>query len=117
VNMKIKEAKKISKIVDELFLYFVKHGHANINLDIKITDEQIKIEITLENLDNTLLNKIKERLQEDREIEVEEYGWELMGESDCSNELELIGLLIDTVEHKVENNLDILTFIRKRSKK
>ncbi len=114
--MKIKESKKISKIVDELFLYFVKHGHADINLDIKITEEEIRIKITLENLDKILLSKIEERLKEKREIEVEEYGWELMGESDCSNELELIGLLTDSFSHEEENKKDVLTFIRRRKK-
>ncbi len=112
--MIIKEGKKISKIVDELFLYFIRHGYTNINFNVAIDDINVVIDITVENLEESLLEKIKERLSQCRELEVEEYGWELMGESDCSNELEMIGLLVDVFEHKKDGNKDIITCIRKR---
>ncbi len=112
--MKIKEAKKISKIVDELFLYFIKHGHPHINIDVKVATKSVVINMTIEDVEESILEKLNERINKKRELEVEEYGWELMGESDCSNELELIGLIIDDFKYTQENNLFILTFTRTR---
>lgn len=112
--MIIKEGKKISKIVDELFLYFIKHGHSNVNFNVNIDEVNVVIDITLDNVDAKVIDKLNERISQDRELEIEEYGWELMGESDCSNELELIGLLVNSFTHTVVDNKDVLTFIRKR---
>ncbi len=112
--MIVKECKKISKIVDELFLYFLKHGYSSINVDVNVSDLEIVICIKTDLVEEVLLEKLTERINRKRELEVEEYGWELMGESDCSNELEMIGLLIDTFTYINENNKSELTFIRKR---
>ncbi len=110
--MIVRNAKKVSKIIDELFLYLLKHGYKNINLNVN-TENDIRIDITVQDLEERIIEKLEERLKDKREVEVEEYGWELMGESDCSNELELIGLLIDSFSYKNEGNSYTLTFIRK----
>lgn len=111
--MVAKEAKKISKIIDELLLYFLKKGFMELDMKLKRSKEEIAIIFKIHDLDECIINKMQDRIGRKRELEVEEYGWELMGESDCSNELELIGLLIDSFSYIKNDNLYELTFIRK----
>ncbi|MGL4949454.1 MAG: hypothetical protein ACRC5M_03645 [Anaeroplasmataceae bacterium] len=118
--MSLHELKKGCKIVDEVILYLMRHGHSYINVDINKVDKVFSIVIKTTKCSDRIIKKMDEYINQERELEVEEYGWELMGESDAENELGIIGLLVDSL--KIDNTdpeftTFILTRIDKYSKK
>lgn len=96
--MSVHELKKGCKIVDELLLYLMKHGHHKVDISVDKTEDRLIIEMTTDRCDDELLEKMDSYINNERELEVEEYGWELMGESDAQSELGMVGLLIDSLE-------------------
>ena len=94
-----------ARIAEELILLAYKHRAQDIKLDIKNKENEtlISIEATNINLDNENLNTIKELLNTPRCKEMEEYYWNLTGESDTDCELSLIGVMIDEIELNFEN--------------
>ncbi len=92
--------KKIGKIIDELTTYLLRKNVKNISIEIKCFEHKDKIVFTFCDATDELLNILKETLTQERDEQLEEYGWELLGENDCSGELNLIGMLIDRCEFK-----------------
>lgn len=111
-NLSLHELKKGCKIVDEIALFLMRNGHLDLNIAIKQEDKSFFIEIITSSCSEELCNQMDAQINMCRELEIEEYGWELMGESDATNELELIGLLVDklTIEHK--NGKTIFRMVR-----
>ena len=95
--------KRISKIVDELINYLFSIGATDININIQERSEEYKIIITSnykEGKDNKI-NKLIKALNAPKIEEIEEYYWELAGESDVGSELHLIGMMVDKAEVSV----------------
>ncbi len=96
--MKHIEVKIISKIIRELSHFLITHGFKNFQIETNIESKVTYFKITLDDLKPPLLEKMKERISRERELEVETYGWELLGDTDEKNELDVLGLLIDKIE-------------------
>ncbi len=96
--MSLHEVKKGCKILDEVILFLMKNGHLNLDIKINKDEKVLSLEIKTKKASDSLIKEMDEYINRERELEVEEYGWELMGESDCENGLELIGLLVDKLE-------------------
>ena len=96
--MSLHEIKKGCKIIDELILYIMKNGHRKMDLSIDKTSDVLKVIIKTDKMEDSLLEVMDKYINTERELEVEEYGWELMGESDAQSELGMVGLLIDKLE-------------------
>ncbi|MGL5042920.1 MAG: hypothetical protein ACRC6X_07490 [Culicoidibacterales bacterium] len=92
----INEKKKIGKMIDELTTFFLKKGHWDLRIDIKYTKTETTLSITVPNLSVEEGRLIKECFSQKRDCTMEEYGWELMGESETSSELNLLGMCIDS---------------------
>ncbi len=107
------EIKKACKIMEEFMLYLLKSGFLKVDSNISIEREQTTFTFETKKCKDKFCTQVEEFLNVGREFEVEEYGWELMGESDATNELELLGLLVDTVDIKHENEKTIFRIIRK----
>lgn len=105
--------KKDCKIISEITLYLMLQGHNDINLEISNSQEQITIKFTTYRCNDELIEKIKQEVNVERELEVEEYGWELMGESDAQSGLNLVGRLVDFVTVDNQENKTIFTFVRR----
>lgn len=100
--MKAHEYRKISKFVDEILLFLLVKDYQDINVDIKITDKKTTLKFDVDNLTDKTKEKLNKRLSRKRNTSIEEYGWELLGESDLSCELDLVGKCFDTYK-LVEN--------------
>lgn len=112
--MNIHEQKKTCKIIDEFVLYLMRKGQKKVNVDINLDNEnETIIKVKTNNLKPEVIDKLMKYINQERELEIEEYGWELMGESDVSNELELVGLLIDRLDIEFEGENCILILRRK----
>jgi hypothetical protein len=103
---------KICKIVEELSLFLMDNGYYSFSIDIKQEEMMSKITFTTETLDEKVIEYIIEKLSEPREEEVEEYSWMLMGEGSAADDLDIIGVLVDSVTVRNENEKTIVEVIR-----
>ncbi len=111
------EMRIISKIIRELSLFHLLHGHADFTLRTKINEEETAFITTSERLKDEALKTVKEKIERERELEVETYGWELIGDIDDKSELEIVGHLIDELKIENTDTQTTLTFIRKNQYK
>ena len=108
----MQENHKICRIISELTLFILEHISGNINVDIKEEQNKYIIKIVTDEFNLESLNFIKKRLIADRNYSIEEYGWELVGEGDSDDDLELIGSRVDEASIIHENGRTIITLVR-----
>lgn len=110
--MALHETLKNAKIVEEIFAYLLDKGCSKVNVCVEVLNEEIKYEVTFK-YDEKIIKELKEDMYCSREQELEEYGWELMGENeDC--DLQTIGMLVDEYEAEIVDGNVILVFHRKK---
>ncbi len=107
------EVKITAKIIKEITLFLYTHGYSNFEFQTYRKKEDTYLIFKVKNFKDSLVKLIDEKVNRERELEVETYGWELMGDMDSNNELEILGLLIDNVEITTEDKFHIFTFYRK----
>ena len=93
--MSFHEIKKDAKIVDEILLYLLKNDHDEVSINIKREQDEVFITFKCTKLSDDIIKSMDKYINKERELEMEEYGWELMGESDGQSDLSMVGLLID----------------------
>ncbi len=101
------EIKKICKIVDEMTTLLLKEDTDAVDFKINKLDDRTIISIVDYNTKYTQkeADMLLECFNIQRQREVEEYYWQLVGESDSDSELTIIGVMIDsaTIELKDHN--------------
>lgn len=113
--MGLHENKKMGKIIDEMIIYLMDKKINDIK--IHITNDEITtiIEIKFLRPDDVIIDCIKQELHFHRERELEEYGWELLGEDDHSCEMNLVGILVDEVIYQDREGYFSIRLIRNKS--
>lgn len=104
------EIKKICKIVDELTTMFLKEDTNEVDFKIIKSPEQTIIRIVDHDTRYTddQIEHLRKTLNNQRQLEVEEYYWQLAGENDDEDELTLVSAMIDTATvTKQDGNLTI----------
>ena len=100
------------KIVTELLNYCYNHGSQNIHIDINKENENILISIKAEipSMSQDSLEILETSLNTPRLHEMEEYYWNLTGDTDTGSELLLVGMMINeaTVTYTDDKYLNIL---------
>lgn len=102
-----------SKIIKQLSLFLMLHGIKDFLLEFRSSNKNVYFIILADNVSQELVDKMQEKIERQREIEVETYGWELMGDTDSQNELDVLGLLIDSIN--IEKEKDKVKIILKRT--
>lgn len=115
--MSKKETQIITKIIRELTLFFMMHGYNRYQMHVDMQKTIAYLTFEIEHLETDILKRLQEKIMRDREMEVETYGWELLGEGDAKSELEVVGLLIDDLEVSHTADSTILKFVRKNPEK
>ncbi len=110
--MKSNEIKKITKALNELQTYFLLKHYQNVVSEIKILDHQIFISLTIHHFDFEKEEEYKSTLIAQRNSALEEYSWELLGESEQENELDIVSSLFDEIEFDRNNHSLIIKLIR-----
>jgi hypothetical protein len=110
--MRVNESKKIGKISDEIITFLVHRGYEDINYHIAKNEEHIAITITVKDLTQADEKLIQDTLDSIRSLDVEEYSWELLGESSSSNELGLVGMLFDSFNFERVDDKAVIRLIR-----
>lgn len=105
-----------ARIAEELILFAYRYGAKNINLNINNEDSEILItlEATNVNLPFEILETINNLLSVPRCNEVEEYYWNLTGESDIDCELSVIGAMCDKFKITLNDNKLKIKLTRKK---
>ncbi len=114
--MECHEAKKDAKIIDEIVTYLIKHGFDNINIDIKRSKEISTITFKMKHTKQTeeMFTNIVEELNQHQEVEIEEFYWQLLGESDDEYNFSLLGTIVNKVRYYHDIEDSFLEFIRTR---
>ncbi len=96
------EIKKIGKIVDEMTTHLLRDDTDMVDFRIDRQADRTVISIIDHNTKYTKqeIGKLMECFNVQRQHEVEEYYWQLVGECDNDSELTIIGAMVD--DSKVE---------------
>ena len=112
----MQNALKSIKLISELAAFVFKAGGNEFDVNFIEKDQTIKITIesNIKNLESRCPSCLEtlEALDTERQSEVEEYYWELAGESNTSQELSLVGMMIDKAEYSYKNDLLKITVYR-----
>lgn len=102
------EMKKVSKIIDEMTTYGLKNGAEDIEIKIKNTPDYFKLQFVFKKIHISASDygELIKALKVPRQMEIEEYCWELAGENDLDLGTNLIGTMTDEV--KIEQEEDSL---------
>lgn len=108
------EIQKTTKIIDEFTSLLIKNGSHEIDIKLKKEDHCTTIYIT--DYNTSMTEEERERLSEflniQRQSEIEEYYWGLMGETSDEDELFLVGSMIDKAELDIKDNNLYIKLIR-----
>ncbi|WP_018247755.1 hypothetical protein [Orenia marismortui] len=112
------EKMKIIKILDEILSFSFNNKANDIDINIKIKDQQtiITFKDNSKNLNQNKLEEIEEMLNIDKQPEIEEYYWELIGQNDYCDELSVVGLMIDkaTINYQPNEGIEITLYRKNR---
>ena len=99
------EIKKTTKIVDEFTSMLIKKGSKEVDVKIKREDDLCTVSFIdyNTNISAEIADDMREFLNIQRQSEIEEYYWELMGESSDDDELFLVGSMVDKADVKIED--------------
>lgn len=95
------------KIINEIMTYLHKLGAKDINVNLNKNDSPTTFHIwgKINNIDSDELYNLTNILNTNRQHEIEEYYWNLGGESEADGELTLVGMMIDKAEITYSNNI------------
>lgn len=91
------EKQKIARIANALVEYFLSHNAKGLTLSILEDEKQISIllQIGQVTLSNKSMDELKHYLYMERQEEMEEYYWHLLGNDSETEEISLIGMMVD----------------------
>jgi len=106
------EVKKISLIINELVTMMLLNGAEEIDMNIKRKSKTSEVTLIHRNCvyPDIFIEKMRYNLSTQRQSEVEGYYWQLVGEDESSDELHLVGAMIDTAKVEVVDN-DLYIYI------
>ena len=109
------EVQKTSKIIDEITSLLLQRGTTEIDVKLKKDDYCTTIFITDYNTSFNLeeIDTLSEFLNIQRQSEIEEYYWGLMGETSDEDELFLIGSMLDSAILEIKDGNLYIKLIRK----
>ncbi len=92
--------RKAIKLASELLGYCFGVGIHHMQMDIDSREDQLTVTVsgtTTKDIQNQI-EDLRVQLNTPKETQVEEYYWELMGETVHADELTLVGMIIDKAE-------------------
>lgn len=100
---------KVKKVINELVSFSLNLKASEINIKVDENDNYIKIELTnnVSHLDESVIDNLKKKMNTSRMVELEELYWSLLGESSQSDELFLLGTMIDDFEITYSDNKEL----------
>lgn len=97
--MKRRHLEKCMRIINNLVVFCYSQGASECNISITHHDKDMVAYMTVScpipGLDQSVIQGFSDELNVPRQHEIEQNYWELCGESEMSDELTLIGMMID----------------------
>ncbi len=112
--MTLHENMKNAKIIEEVFAYFLEKGLKEIQSSLLINEKETLFTIVIKTNNIKLFEQFKQDMVCNRDYELEEYGWELMGDEGSVCELHTLGILINSYDCKYENGVLEIFLHRKK---
>ena len=108
------EIQKTTKIIDEFASMMIRKGSNEIDIKIKREDNCTLLFFTEYNtkLTEEARQKLSDFLNIQRQSEIEEYYWGLMGETSTEDELFLVGSMVDSAELEIKDNNLYIKLVR-----
>ena len=106
------EIRILTKLIRVMSLFLLLHGYKDFDLKLVNDPNHTYITITSAPLSEAMVTLILENLNRKRQLEIETYGWELLGDIDEKSDFAILGSLIDRVEHSLKNNQSVLKLTR-----
>ena len=103
---------KICRLIEEFSLYILENHSSSINIDIKEENKKDIITFTTEVLSPKVESFLKENIVPKRLCEVEEYGWELMGEGASDDDFKIVSALINEISFEIRDNKSVIKMVR-----
>ncbi len=110
------EVKKITKMVDEIVTFCICACKApRSEIAIERFEESYRLEFVFRGspLSDQRMKQLQKTLAVKRNPELEDYYWQLAGETDSGNELELVAMMSDEAMVVQENGNLMITLVRK----
>jgi len=101
-----------AKIIKQICLFLMLHNIKNFDLSFHSNKRNVIFIIKSPLFSKDLLDRMNEKLSRERETAIEVYGWELLGDTDSQNELDILGALIDEITISHEEKMSIVTLKR-----
>jgi hypothetical protein len=91
------EINKVSKIVSELINFCLNNSAKKIEISIEDKEDRFEILIGTDYIECSKddVENVKTLLETGRQLEVDEYYWQLTGEDMSDQELSLVGMMVD----------------------
>ncbi len=108
------EIKKICKIVDEVTTFLLTDDTDMVDFKINKLEDRTIINIVDYNTHLTQedVDDLIDCLNVQRQIEVEEYYWQLVGECDNDSELTMVGVMVDSAKIEIKDNNMYMELVR-----
>lgn len=113
--MALHEYKKSAKIVEEITEYLLGKGYRKFETSLDFKEKETLIVVTVYTNGVPLAKILEQDLFCCRDVELEEYGWELTGDIHCLCTLDALGLLVDKYEMTETEDKCNITFHRVRN--
>lgn len=112
------EKMRIARIADEIINYLYSLGAKDISINIKEDKEKFKLKFKSDYKDISQ-EKINDLVKIcntcSKANEMEEFYWELLGDTDSDSELSLMRMMIDEIEIDIQDDYIEMILIRKKS--
>ena len=112
--MALHEYKKSAKIVEEITEYLLGKGYTKFTTSMDFKKTETTIVVTVSTAGVPIAKILEKDLVCCRDIELEEYGWELTGDIHCLCTLDALGLLVDNYDMVETDQECVITFHRNR---
>ncbi|MFO7776631.1 MAG: hypothetical protein R6W89_12615 [Candidatus Hydrogenedentota bacterium] len=112
------EVKKLSKIIDEVVTYFVYVLECpQFELNYTLTDAAYTLDFTFQGAGITpsTLHQLRAHLRGHRQPELEDYYWQLMGNTEEAGALGLVSMMVDEAKLEHEGETIRLSLRRNRT--
>jgi hypothetical protein len=108
------EKMRIIKMLDEILCFSFMYDATDMNINIRMDEEKyiIQFKDNSKGVSQDKIGEIRELINVEKQPEMEEYYWELMGQQDYADEFTLVGLMADkvSIDYDPEKGLSLTLY-------
>ncbi len=106
------ENQKICRIIEEFSLYLLEEGNEFLEVKVKKSSHRVSLIFKCDKIEQEKLKELEHIFRHKRQQAFELYGWELIGQGDSENELDLVSTLINYYTYYIWDGKVIFNLVR-----